>query len=100
MFAIPSIGGWSQIKKSQLQVQDRLRIWKADTDVNSTKHANIVISNEPFQHIFVLPSCSDSRRRTRRLTTDQSRLPFCSANDNVVIMHLLASYHSLFVAFT
>ena len=44
---------------------------------------------------FVLPSCSDSRRRTRRLTTDQSRPPFCSANDNVVIMHLLASYHSL-----
>ena len=43
---------WSQIKKSQLQVQDRLRIWKADTDVNSTKHANIVISNEPFQHIY------------------------------------------------
>ena len=103
-------------KKSQLQVQDRLRIWKADTDVNSTKHANIVISNEPFQHIywiniatlesamndnsFLLPSCSDSRRRTRRLTTDQSRPPFCSANDNFVIMHLLASYHSLFVAFT
>ena len=52
MFAIPSIGGWSQIKKSQLQVQDRLRIWKADTDVNSTKTANIVISNEPFQHIY------------------------------------------------
>ena len=54
MFAIPSIGGWSQIKKAQLQVQvqDRLRIWKADTDVNSTKHANIVISNEPFQHIY------------------------------------------------
>ena len=49
---------------------------------------------------FVLPSCSDSRRRTRRLTTDKSRPPFCSANDNVVIMHLLASYHSLFVAFT
>ena len=100
-------------KKSQLQVHDRLRIWKADTDVNSTKHANIVISNEPFQQIniatlesamddnsFVLPSCSDSRRRTRRLITDQSRPPFCSANDNVVIMHLLASYHSLFVAFT
>ena len=39
-------------QKSQLQVQDRLRIWKADTDVNSTKHANIVISNEPFQHIY------------------------------------------------
>ena len=76
-------------KKSQLQeqvqVQDRPRIWKADADVNSTKHANIVISNEPFQHIywiniatlesamddnsFVLPSCSDSRRRSRRLTT-------------------------------
>ena len=39
-------------KKSQLQVQDRPRIWKADADVNSTKHANIVISNEPFQHIY------------------------------------------------
>ena len=102
-------------KKSQIHVQDRLRIWKADTDVNSTKHANIVISNEPFQHIYWIniatlesamnynwvfsPSCSDSRRRTRRLTTDQSRPPFCSANDNVVV-HLLASYHSLFVAFT
>ena len=35
-------------KKSQLQV--RPRIWKADTNVNSTKHANIDISNEPFQH--------------------------------------------------
>ena len=49
-------------------------------------NANIVISNEPFQHIysiniatlesamndnsFLLPSCSDSRRWTRRLTTD------------------------------
>ena len=38
--------------KSQLQVQDRPRIWKAATDVNSTKHANIVISKEPFQHIY------------------------------------------------
>ena len=65
-------------KTSQLQVQDqdRPRIWKADTDVNSTKHANIVISNEPFQHIywiniatlesamndnsFLLPSCRES----------------------------------------
>ena len=74
-------------KKSQLKVQDRPRIWKAPgTDVNSTKHANIVIFNEPFQHIywiniatlesamndnsFWLPSCSDSRRRSRRLTTN------------------------------
>ena len=31
--------------------QDRPRIWKTDTGVNFTKHANIVISNEPFQHI-------------------------------------------------
>ena len=39
-------------KKSQLQVQDRLRIWKADTDVNSTKHANIVMYLMSHFNIF------------------------------------------------
>ena len=40
---------------------------------------------------LLLPSCSDRRRRSRRLTTDIN----FSRVRHVVIMHLLASYHSL-----
>ena len=84
-------------------------------------NANIVISNEPFQHIysiniamlesamndniFSLPSCSDSRRWTRRLTTETD-INFSRVRHFVhptlfgcTYLHPIF-YNSLFAAFT
>ena len=124
MFTIPSFGGWSQIKNHKvLQVQDRPRIWKADSrriPMSILLNANIVISNELFQHIysiniatlesamndnsFLLPSCSDSRRRTRRLTTainfSRVRHFVHPALFGCTYLHHILFYNSLFAAVT
>ena len=86
VFTIPSFGGWSQKKNHKVLKSKIVLAFGRRIPMSILLNANIVISNEPFQHIysiniatlesamndnsFLLPSCSDSRRRTRRLTTE------------------------------